>query len=142
MSSLSRSLARARARRSRAQVDAAEYVDKLRARAGELRARLGALAVRKRESSETLSRSISSYLSQLPDEQRNLLSAGIDDKTVDAMRMVVEYVLGMGGEPVEGDQTVTMQRRALEQLCVWQLVVGYRLREAEAKGDARQRLGN
>ena len=48
----------------------------------------------------------------------------------------------MDGEPVEGDQTVTMQRRALEQLCVWQLVVGYRLREAEAKGDARQRLGN
>ena len=39
--------------------------------------------MRKRESSETLSRSISSYLSQLPDEQRNLLSAGIDDKTVD-----------------------------------------------------------
>ena len=98
--------------------------------------------MRKRESSETLSRSISSYLAQLPDEQRNLLSAGIDDKTVDAMRMVVEFVLGMGGEPVEGDQTVTMQRRALEQLCVWQLVVGYRLREAEAKGDARQRLGN
>ena len=92
--------------------------------------------------SEEAERGQEQPLATLPEEQRSLLSAGIDDKTVDAMRMVVEFVLGMGGEPVEGDQTVTMQRRALEQLCVWQLVVGYRLREAEAKGDARQRLGN
>ena len=34
-----------------------------------------------------------------------------------------------------------MQRNALEQLCVWQLVLGYNLREAEAAGAAYKRMG-
>jgi len=41
---------------------------------------------------------------------------------------------------VEDDQ-VTIQQDKMRQLCMYQLVLGYRMREAEAKGEAGERVG-
>ena len=59
-------------------------------------------------------------------------------------------VSGTGGDPdgdsgagptLAPDQQVTLERRVLDQICRWQIVVGYRLRELEASGEAAKRLG-
>jgi hypothetical protein len=39
------------------------------------------------------------------------------------------------------DDQVTIEQNKMRQLCMYQLVIGYRLREAEAKGEAENRLG-
>ena len=59
------------------------------------------------------------------------------------MRLLVEYILkAPGGErPLGKDESVTLEQEKLQQLCLYQLILGYRLREAEAKGEAQQRLG-
>ena len=38
-------------------------------------------------------------------------------------------------QSIERDQEVRMEQEKLQQLCLYQLILGYRLREAEAKGD-------
>ena len=78
--------------------------------------------------------------------QLKLLSQGITPDVVDAMKMLVDYIL-QGGSPngdkqaIEREQEVRMEQEKLQQLCLYQLILGYRLREAEAKGEAQQRLG-
>ena len=42
---------------------------------------------------------------------------------------------------LDADEVVRMPREVLEQICWWQLVLGYRLRELEAKDEGRRRLG-
>jgi hypothetical protein len=42
---------------------------------------------------------------------------------------------------VSTDEQVRIEQEKLQQLCLYQLVLGYRLREAEATGEAQQRLG-
>ena len=65
---------------------------------------------------------------------------------VGAMRMLVDYILKGGspsgdGREVSTDEQVRIEQDKLQQLCLYQLVLGYRLREAEATGEAQQRLG-
>ena len=48
---------------------------------------------------------------------------------------------GDEGQTLGADQQVTLERRVLDQICRWQIVVGYRLRELEASGEAKRRLG-
>ena len=42
---------------------------------------------------------------------------------------------------IETDQEVEIPVGALKQLCLWQLILGYRLRENEATGEYKDRLG-
>ena len=56
----------------------------------------------------------------------------------EAAAELVNYVLKDSspegaGQKLEPDQQVTMERRILDQICRWQIVVGYRLRELEAR---------
>jgi hypothetical protein len=74
------------------------------------------------------------------------LTEGIKPEIVDTMRKLVDFVLD-GGESGRGknNQNLSPQEKAviemeipgsaLQQLALWQLVLGYRLREEEAKGD-------
>lgn len=68
------------------------------------------------------------------------LTEGISPEIVETMKMLVDYVLE-GGESGQGKDIPKEQIEmeipgaALQQLALWQLILGYRLREAEAKGD-------
>lgn len=68
------------------------------------------------------------------------LTEGIQPEIVDTMKKLVDFVLE-GGEngPRKGvpkDQIeMELPGSALQQLALWQLVLGYRLREAEATGE-------
>ncbi len=72
------------------------------------------------------------------------LTEGISPEIVKTMQMLVDFVLEGGGTsaPPKGAKEVkkeeiemTIPGAALQQLALWQLVLGYRLREAEAKGE-------
>lgn len=69
------------------------------------------------------------------------LTESISPEIVETMKMLVDYVLE-GGEsgkgrkmPKKEEMEMEIPAAALQQLALWQLILGYQLREAEAKGD-------
>ena len=89
---------------------------------------------------------IGQYIASIDPEQRDLLVSKMTPEAREAAAELVNYVLKDSspegaGQKLEPDQQVTMERRILDQICRWQIVVGYRLRELEASGEARRRLG-
>jgi hypothetical protein len=68
------------------------------------------------------------------------LTQGISPEIVETMKMLVNFVLeggdsGKGKNVPKDKMEMEIPGSALQQLALWQLVLGYRLREAEAKGD-------
>jgi len=75
------------------------------------------------------------------------LTEGISSDVVEAMKLLVDYVLASGRNgDNKGKKNITDKKEmeipgsALQQLALWQLVLGYKLREAEATGDYRKLL--
>ena len=75
------------------------------------------------------------------------LTEGIQPEVVETMKMLVDFVLeggdsGKGKKAPRDKMEVEMELpgSALQQLALWQLVLGYRLREAEATGEYRKLL--
>jgi len=126
-------------------VGAAEYVDELRREAARLKRELAA-AARTGPGADSLA-AIGSYVASLEPEKRDLLTASMTPDAREAAAELVKYVLkepgagGDEGQTLGADQQVTLERRVLDQICRWQIVVGYRLRELEASGEAKRRLG-
>ncbi|GMH64678.1 hypothetical protein TrRE_jg6840 [Triparma retinervis] len=136
------------------EVEAKDYVKSLRAEAEALKEAL------KREARDdtanmglttgldpgapTAGGGLGGYLSSLNQDNVKALTEGITPDVVDTMRMLVKYVLGGGPSKagaIDMDQEVDIPAGALQQLCLWQLVLGYRLREKEAEGDYKEKLG-
>ncbi len=90
-----------------------------------------------------LSSSLSAYVSSLPEAQLDVLTKGVSEDVVAAMRKLVEYILRApdGDGPLGKEQQVTMDQEKLQQLCLYKLILGYKLREAEAKGEAQRAIG-
>ena len=67
-----------------------------------------------------------------------LLSSGISEDVVTAMRQIVTYILRApsGEGELDAKAEVTLEQQKLMDLCLYQLILGYTLREAEAKGEA------
>ena len=88
---------------------------------------------------------IASYIASLEGDIKSL-TEGISPEVVKAMKMLVEFVLDGGpsgqGKSRKTDKQLEMEipGSALQQLALWQLVLGYKLREAEANGEYRQML--
>lgn len=83
--------------------------------------------------------SITSFIASRQGDVKSL-TEGISPEIVETMRMLVDFVL-QGPEDKAGkklskeEMEMVIPAPALQQLALWQLVLGYRLREAEAKGD-------
>ncbi|KAL7553401.1 hypothetical protein ACHAWF_016682 [Thalassiosira exigua] len=86
---------------------------------------------------------IASYIASLQGDVKSL-TQGISPEVVDSMKMLIEFVLEGGpeggGNPKARDKEMELPGSALQQLALWQLVIGYRLRETEATGEWRQML--
>lgn len=82
---------------------------------------------------------IAHYIAGLQGDVR-ALTQGISPEIVETMKLLINYVLE-GGESGKGKNVpkekleMEIPGSALQQLALWQLILGYRLREAEAKGD-------
>ena len=84
--------------------------------------------------------SITQYIASRKGNVKSL-TEGISPEIVETMKMLVDFVLeggesGKGKEmPKKEEMEMEIPGAALQQLALWQLVLGYKLREAEAKGD-------
>mmetsp|Transcript_66515 Transcript_66515/g.192029 ORF Transcript_66515/g.192029 Transcript_66515/m.192029 type:complete len:394 (-) Transcript_66515:33-1214(-) len=77
------------------------------------------------------------------------LTEGISPEIVETMKRLVDFVLE-GGDSGKAKKSLTNEEKAqmemeipgaaLQQLALWQLVLGYRLREEEASGDFKKLL--
>ena len=86
---------------------------------------------------------IASYIASRQGDVKSL-TEGISPEIVETMKMLVNFVLE-GGDGGKGKKSLSDQEKAememeipgtaLQQLALWQLVLGYRLREAEVTGD-------
>jgi hypothetical protein len=138
------------------QVDAQEYIDDLKQQALELKRELAReMGVEQPSDKNTLvadqSKSsvggIAQYIASLQGDVQSL-TKGISPEVVEAMKMLIDFVLeGPASDrgkvtSFEGRKPVEMELpgSALQQLALWQLVIGYRLRETEATGDWRRMM--
>ena len=86
---------------------------------------------------------IAGYIASLEGDVKSL-TEGISPEVVDTMKMLIKFVLKGGAkqQEIDPDKEMEIPGSALQQLALWQLVLGYRLREAEATGDYRNLLSD
>merc|ERR1712072_1042651 len=82
-----------------------------------------------------------SYIRSLPEQQMRSLTDTMTPTVLDAMKQLVDTVLTGVGDGEIGPETVTEQSgSAMAQLCMWQLVVGYNLRELEVRDEMERNI--
>jgi EF-hand domain pair/Protein of unknown function (DUF760) len=137
------------------EVDAKEYIDSLKSEAKSLKDALarekGVGSQRSTGNSDFMVRSnnptsamddyggIANYIASQQGDVK-ALTQGISPEIVETMKMLINFVLeggdsGKGKNVPKDKMEMEIPGSALQQLALWQLVLGYRLREAEAKGD-------
>ena len=68
------------------------------------------------------------------------LSESVSPDVLDAMKKLVSAVMkGMGASEVSAETLTSQSGAALSQLCMWQLVVGFNLRELEVRNELQAR---
>lgn len=115
------------------EVDANAYVSELAQEVQGLKAELVSL---KHKQEQDKLQDLLAYVQNLEGQEMASLSNNISPDVLDAMRQLVDTVIrGMGGDVMfEGAEIYTeVPAGTLAQLCMWQLVVGYNLRELEAR---------
>ena len=129
-------------------VEAKEYIKSLKAEAEQLKAALrretmgsgpvknGIMGAAPQQSEDF--GGIAQYIASRQGDIK-ALTEGIQPEVVDTMKMLVDFVLEGGGgsrkDVPKEDLMMELPSSALQQLALWQLVLGYRLREAEATGE-------
>lgn len=76
------------------------------------------------------------YIQSLPENELLKLSSDISEEVLQAIRLLVDDVMEKVG--LNEDYTLVEVRQSqsqLEQLCMWQIISGYKLRELEALED-------
>lgn len=142
------------------EVDAQAYLSDLRGEVSRLRDELDAT---KQAKEEEIRKDLLMYIRTLPQQELRELTGTMSPEVLEAMKGLVTAVLaGIGDdEEVEGTglgdltggvpgnankigpETVTEQSgEALAQLCMWQLVVGFNLRELEVREEFRASMKN
>lgn len=120
------------------EVDAAAYMAELRNEVAKLREDL--VTTRKAKEDE-IRKDLLLYIRTLPQKELKSLTSTLSDDVLDAMKGLVNVVMAGIGEGQIGPDTVTEQSgEAMAQLCMWQLVVGYNLRELEVREEMKNTL--
>mmetsp|Transcript_29439 Transcript_29439/g.45172 ORF Transcript_29439/g.45172 Transcript_29439/m.45172 type:complete len:490 (+) Transcript_29439:189-1658(+) len=122
------------------EVDAAAYMSELRSEVDKLRLEL----TEKRQSKEdAIRKDLLLYIRTLPKQELTQLTNTISEDVLVAMKGLVNVVMAGIGEGQIGPETVTEQSgEAMAQLCMWQLVVGYNMRELEVREEMKNNLFN
>jgi len=123
------------------EVDAESYVSELRREVVNLR---NELARRDQQEAQQETKDLLAYVQRLEEKEMHALTSEISPEVLESMKTLVDTVIqGMGGElaALMGPETMTeIPASVLAQLCMWQLVVGYNLREIEAREDLKKQL--
>lgn len=122
------------------EVDAAAYMSELRSEVSKLREELKTTQQTKEDA---MRKDLLSYIRTLPQRELQSLTNTISKDVLVAMKGLVNVVLSgiADGEGEIGPDTVTEQTsESMAQLCMWQLVVGYNLRELEVREEMKNQL--
>jgi hypothetical protein len=138
------------------EVDAASYLSELRSEVTKLR---DALTQKRQAKEDALRKDLLLYIRTLPEQQLRSLTNTISPDVLVAMKGLVNVVMAgisdtnnnnNGAQQVQQQQQVpspgtaetVMEQsgEAMAQLCIWQLVVGYNLRELEVREEIRNSL--
>ena len=120
------------------EVDADAYMSELRDEVNRLREELSSVREAKEEA---IRQDLLAYIRTLPAQQMQSLTNTISEDVMSAMRGLVNVVMQGIGDGQITPATVTEQSsEAMAQLCMWQLVIGYNLRELEVREEMKQNL--
>lgn len=120
------------------EVDADAYMSELRDEVSKLKDQL---ATTREAKEEAVQADMLSYIRSLPEQQMRSLTDTMTPTVLDAMKQLVDTVLTGVGDGEIGPETVTEQSgSAMAQLCMWQLVVGYNLRELEVRDEMERNI--
>ena len=73
------------------------------------------------------------YIQALPEPDLAKLTSDMSQEVMDSIQLLVDSLMGKLGLDANSQEVLIQQPMgALAQLCMWQLVVGYKLREFEA----------
>jgi hypothetical protein len=120
------------------EVDAAAYMAELRSEVAKLREDL---VTTRKEKEDEIRKDLLLYIRTLPQKELKSLTGTLSGDVLNAMKGLVNVVMSGIGEGQIGPETVTEQSgEAMAQLCMWQLVVGYNLRELEVREEMKNIL--
>eukprot|EP00531_Pseudo-nitzschia_arenysensis_P007747 CAMPEP_0116141856 /NCGR_PEP_ID=MMETSP0329-20121206/14597_1 /TAXON_ID=697910 /ORGANISM="Pseudo-nitzschia arenysensis, Strain B593" /LENGTH=461 /DNA_ID=CAMNT_0003637051 /DNA_START=108 /DNA_END=1493 /DNA_ORIENTATION=- len=120
------------------EVDAAAYMSELRDEVSRLR---DELTETKESKDEALRKDLLLYIRTLPAQELKSLTNTMGQDVLVCMKGLVQAVLAGIGDGKIGPDTVTEQSgEAMAQLCMWQLAVGYNLRELEVREEMKQNM--
>jgi hypothetical protein len=120
------------------EVDAAAYMSELRSEVSRLKEELGQTRDVKEEA---LQKDLLVYIRTLPKQELKSLTNTMSQDVLVCMKGLVQAVLEGVGEGEIGPDTVTEQSgEAMAQLCMWQLAVGFNLRELEVREEMKKSL--
>jgi len=112
------------------QVNVAELTSSLSREIDALRSELAVI----KDNRETELRSnLLTYIQALPERELSRLTSDMSEDVMESINMLVQALMERLGIASTGPEVVVQQSMgAMAQLCMWQLVVGYKLRELEA----------
>ena len=120
------------------EVDAEAYMSELRDQVQNLRDELNEKRMAKEEA---IRKDLLLYIRTLPKQQLDSLTNTMSPDVLKSMKGLVNVVMAGIGEGKIGPDTITEQTgEAMAQLCMWQLVVGYNLRELEVREEMKVAL--
>lgn len=120
------------------EVDAAAYMAELRDEVKKLREDL---SLTRKNNEEAIRKDLLLYIKTLPPKELQTLTNTMSPEVMAAMKGLVNVVMSGIGEGKIDRNTVTEQSgEAMAQLCMWQLVVGYNLRELEVRQEMKNAL--
>ena len=115
------------------QVDVSELTGSL---SKEIEALRNELAVIRDNRETELRTNLLTYIQALPERELSRLTSDMSDDVMESINMLVQALmerLGISNASAGGPEVVIQQSMAaMAQLCMWQLIVGYKLRELEA----------
>ena len=124
---------------SSVEVDADAYMAELRGEVEKLRGNLVAYQDRRDAREAALSADLIAYINSLPKEEMLQLTSDVSPEVLQGMEELVYGILKQFGV-TDGERIMLDSSDAMSKLCMWQLVIGYNLREYEVREQFKKQL--
>jgi hypothetical protein len=122
------------------EVDAAAYMSELRSEVSKLKEEL---KEHTGDKEEDLRKDLLLYIRTLPAQELKSLTNTMSQDVLVCMKGLVQAVLsGIGDGKIAPDTVTEQSGEAMAQLCMWQLAVGYNLRELEVREELKKNLSS
>lgn len=111
------------------EVEVSQLTDALSKEVANLRAELSLI---KNSREKELKENLLTYVQALPEKELSKLTSDMSEEVIVTIRMLVDAMMSRIGVNPEGPEVMIQQSIGqLAQLCMWQMVLGYKLRELE-----------